>query len=130
VLDALHDRSPEASPVRCWPHHFDLATLLTFPATSPGGEPSSVGVGMSPGDESQPGPYFYVNGWPHPDPDALPRLDGAGHWNAEGWVGAVLPADAVVSAPRPAEQAVRVDTFVTEAVGAMRAVVLAARGPA
>ncbi len=42
-----------SSPVRCWPHHFDIAASIAKGA-------SSVGVGMSPGDASYDRPYFYV----------------------------------------------------------------------
>jgi hypothetical protein len=42
-----------ASPVRCWPHHFDLATLTTLPARNADAT-GYVGAGLSPGDE-----YYY-----------------------------------------------------------------------
>ena len=73
------------SPVRCWPHHFDIAALMVS------GE-RSVGVGMSPGDASYAQPYFYVSPWPAPAPDQLPILHSRGHWYTEGWTGAVLTA--------------------------------------
>src|SRR4051794_19514996 len=43
---------PEASPVRCWPHHFDLGTLLRQP-----GPGRTIGAGFSPGDGSYAEPY-------------------------------------------------------------------------
>ena len=124
LLEPLAAASPEASPVRCWPHHFDLATLLTFPATDPKGDARHVGIGFSPGDASIGAPYYYVSGWPPPDPKDLPPLAGAGSWNIQGWVGAVLTADAIVAVGAPAEQRALVDGFLTEAVAAMRSVVL------
>jgi hypothetical protein len=39
-----------ASDVRCWPHHFDLATLISFP-TRETDVTGYVGAGLSPGDE-------------------------------------------------------------------------------
>ena len=58
-------RPGNASPVRCWPHHFDLATLIELP---PGASAVSatIGVGLSPGDGSYEEPYFYVTPWPYP----------------------------------------------------------------
>ena len=50
-----------APVVRCWPHHFDMATLFNL------GEDRSIGVGFSPGDESYDEPYFYCTPWPPPD---------------------------------------------------------------
>ena len=34
-----------ASPVRCWPHHFDLATLVSLPGGAPSGA-RTIGVGL------------------------------------------------------------------------------------
>lgn len=79
-----------ASPVRLWPHHFDIATLISLDDV--GGEDArSIGVGLSPGDETYGTPYFYVSPWPYPDKDALPEL-GAGHWHTEGYTAAILEA--------------------------------------
>jgi hypothetical protein len=47
---------PTASDVRCWPHHFDLATLFSFP-TQNADATGYVGAGLSPGDE-----YFHGTG--------------------------------------------------------------------
>jgi hypothetical protein len=81
-LEDLRSRL-NGSEVRCWPHHFDIATLIDL------GEGRSVGAGMSPGDEGNSQPYFYVNVWPYPKPEKLPPLP-VGRWNTEGWTGAVL----------------------------------------
>jgi hypothetical protein len=79
LLRAIHD------DVRCWPHHFDIATLLEFE----GGK--SIGAGRSPGDESCGEPYWYVNHYPATTRRNLPPLAGGGSWHTEGWVGAILP---------------------------------------
>jgi len=86
---------PGASPVRCWPHHFDIATLVSLDAG--GGEHArSIGVGLSPGDASYAEPYFYVTPWPYPEKKDQPALP-VGAWHETGWFGAVLTASQLVS---------------------------------
>jgi hypothetical protein len=104
ALTELRTVNPTASPVRCWPHHFDIAVLI--PLDSPDVEPDpekarSVGAGMTPGDTTYSDPYWYVTPWPYPEsPDlsALPELPSGANWHTEGWIGAVLIGDAVVRA--------------------------------
>ncbi len=80
-----------ASAPRCWPHHFDLATLITLPDVPRRGT-RTVGVGLSPGDDSYKEPYFYIGPYPHPKPDRLKPLASLGRWHTQGFVAAVLPA--------------------------------------
>ena len=91
VLEELKARI-DGAEVRCWPHHFDIATLATF------GPGRSSGAGMLPGDAMYPEPYYYVNAYPAPGqaPKGL-TLEGGGAWNTEGWFGAVLTASRLVS---------------------------------
>ncbi len=91
LLKDIAAKHSGASPIKLWPHHFDLATLITVKKPSePGGEDGvSVGAGVSPGDGGTPVPYWYVTPWPYPDKDTLPELP-AGRWNTDGWVGALL----------------------------------------
>ncbi|HEX3865177.1 MAG TPA: hypothetical protein VHV78_00440 [Gemmatimonadaceae bacterium] len=70
--------------VRCWPHHFDIATLLR---TSSG---STIGVGMEPGDIYYNEPYYYVNVNPPPAQPLGVELSGRGEWHTNEWFGAVL----------------------------------------
>ena len=87
---------PGPSPVRCWPHHFDIATYVGLESgdfeTARG-----IGVGMSPGDETYGQPYFYINPWPHLDAKNLPQLFAPGHWHTEGFVGAIATGEEVLS---------------------------------
>ncbi len=94
-----------SSPVRCWPHHFDIATQI-------GSGDRSTGVGMSPGDGSYSQPYFYVSPWPYPDVSTLPPLV-LGHWHTEGWVGAVLTAEEIL--PKT-DQRISVESFMQRAI--------------
>lgn len=45
-----------AAPIVCSPYYFDLAVVLPVD----GRETAAVRAGFAPGDEHQPGPYFYV----------------------------------------------------------------------
>lgn len=105
----------QGSDIRCWPHHFDIATLITV---APG---RTVGVGLEPGDVYYDEPYFYGNMSPTPGIDALTAaLGGGGFWHTHEWVGAVLPASRIGDASRLREQ---VDAFLDSAVDACRALV-------
>jgi hypothetical protein len=81
LLRAIHD------DVRCWPHHFDIATLLEFD-----GGARTIGAGLSPGDATCDEPYWYVNYWPHDSLKERGRLSGGATWVSEGWNGAMLRA--------------------------------------
>jgi hypothetical protein len=119
--DRLRDvvaSTPAASPVRCWPHHFDIATLIRLDGTgAPQETARTIGVGMSPGDGSYAEPYWYVTPWPYPKsgaPAALP----AGHWHITGWFGAVLTAAELGIAIGDAGAGPRVATFLSAAISA------------
>jgi hypothetical protein len=103
-----------AGPVRCWPHHFDIATLLGE------GTARTIGVGLSPGDEELPAPYLYVTPWPYPRVDAPPALAGGGIWHTAGWFGALLPGEVLAEGPEPAAQAARARAFVGSALAACK----------
>ncbi len=83
------------TPVYGWPHHFDVALLHVIEGQ--GEAMRSVGVGLSPGDQSYAEPYVYVTPWPYPEA-ALPPLPAGGRWHTEGWTGAVLRASELVAA--------------------------------
>lgn len=127
ALRELAAQDPRASPVRCWPHHFDIATLLVIePATAqdpsseaPGGSGRSVGVGMTPGDGSYADAYWYATPWPYPASPELPALAGGGIWHKEGWVGAVLTATALRQ-----PQAQRFAEFMVSALAGCEAMVM------
>jgi hypothetical protein len=46
---------------------------------------------MTPGDEANHEPYYYVTPWPYPKEPPTPSLT-RGAWHTAGWFGAVLPA--------------------------------------
>jgi len=118
IQETVADES-SASPVRCWPHHFDVASLITLDAGVGAEEARSIGVGFSPGDGSYDQPYFYVTPWPYPDATHLPSLAGGMGWHTSGWTGAVLTAERLLSVP-PAEQQRTARTALGSAVSASR----------
>ncbi len=98
-----------SSPIRCWPHHFDIATQI-------GSGDRSIGVGMSPGDGNYQQPYFYVSPFPYPDVASLPAL-ASGTWHTKEWVGAVLIAEEIL--PKTDQQKF-VEHFLQGAISAVR----------
>lgn len=120
VLQALSALSTHASPVQCWPHHFDTAVLFSFDPDKDAEEGRSIGVGLAPGDSSYAEPYWYITHWPHADDPALPLLDGEGTWHTEGWLGAVLTATKIVGAGDARAQAERVMAFLRSGLAASR----------
>jgi hypothetical protein len=118
-LRSFAARTPGAGPVLCWPHHFDLASLLAVETGAAGEATKTIGVGLSPGDEFVAEPYWYVNHGPEAEDPALPPL-AAGEWFTEGWTGAILRGGELVGAgPAPAQQA-KLRAFLRSAVAASR----------
>jgi hypothetical protein len=115
ALTALVARMSGASDVRCWPHHFDLGSLAVVDTNPDGSLGSSIGLGLSPGDESYAEPYWYISPWPYPDAATLPALGSGGHWHGEGFTSAILLASDWLEGP-PDDQRKRLDAFLDEAV--------------
>lgn len=78
VLAELIGRNPdlEAEPIRLWPEHFDVATVIGSES-----EGRRANYGASPGDDDHPEPYLYVGPW-EPREGEL--------WNATAFSGAEL----------------------------------------
>jgi hypothetical protein len=100
VRRAMLAHGHHAPAPRCWPHHFDLATVTTFPL-SRGAATAYVGAGLSPGDRHYDEPYFYLSIYPAPDRSALPPLPPLGRWHVEDFTGAVATATAIRATARP-----------------------------
>lgn len=103
-----------ASEVRCWPHHFDIATLITL-----GDGEKTIGVGLAPMGGGYDSWYWYVTPWPYPEGASLPELAGPGSWHTGEWIGAVLPGE-VVTGEKAKRRRALVRSFLDEAVGAAR----------
>jgi hypothetical protein len=104
VLENISKNEKNISRVYCWPHHFDTAALITIERNSSPEKSKTIGVGLSPGDESYNEPYFYVSPWPNPEnKENLPKLNH-GHWHRQGWFGAVLAATEIIKNNDKSEQ--------------------------
>ncbi len=108
VLLPLAENIQGASPVRTWPHHFDMAVLITHDQAAT----HFTSVGLSPGDHHYDQPYFYTAPWPAPHPMSLPALRH-GMWHTKGFTAAVLPATQVWA---QSDQEILVKSFVTDTV--------------
>lgn len=117
VLNGIAEALPGALPVRCWPHHFDIATLQSL-----GGGQRWIGVGQSPGDDSYHQPYFYVTLPAVSASMTLPTLKSGGHWHTGSWTGAVLAGEHIVRQGSAGEQDAFVTSWLKEAIEAARRV--------
>ena len=115
VLTRLASVTPKASEVRCWPHHFDIATLIEVEPARGTESARTVGVGLEPGDNYYAEPYVYVNMYPAPPASrATALLAGGGCWHTNEWLGAVLPSSRL----RAADQRAQLESFIGSAVAA------------
>ena len=96
VRTAMAGRGFAASAVRCWPHHFDIATLALLDAIGVD-HVRSANAGLSPGDDWYDEPYFYVSPYPYPDAARLPALPPLGHWHMRGFTAAIAPATLILA---------------------------------
>lgn len=118
VLEQISWTVPGATPVRTWPHSFEMSTQVRL---TPEGDasPRFIVLGLAPPGKLAPGGYWYVAPW-----GAAPgSLDGEwkdlphGSWSKpENELPiAVLPIADVVSTEDPTEQHGRVAAFLAEA---------------
>ena len=91
VRDGLLKRHIKAPAVRCWPHHFDMDSLIQL------GGNRAVGSGFCPGDEFCDEPYFYISIYPEPFIPSLPLLPPVGHWHSYKFIAALAPAHKIVA---------------------------------
>ena len=83
-----------------------MATLVKVEGNPDPELAKSIGVGLSPGDETYPEPYYYVTPWPYPEREKpLPDLP-AGEWHTVGWTGAVLHYRDLVALPAEQQETI------------------------
>lgn len=125
ALGRFERETPDAGELLCWPHHFDIASLVVLEMDRGGDAVRTVGVGLSPGDGFIAEPYWYVNHDPETTRRELPPL-AEGEWFREGWTGAVLRGSALVAAGDASAQEGRLRAYLASAVPASRALALEA----
>jgi hypothetical protein len=76
----------EATPVRLWPEHFDIAIELGCEERG-----LRANYGLSPGDEQHGEPYLYVGPW-------SAAIDDRELWNGHGFSGAELSYSELIAA--------------------------------
>ncbi|MGH7603628.1 MAG: hypothetical protein ACRENK_06475 [Gemmatimonadaceae bacterium] len=116
LLNSISRSIHEASEVRCWPHHFDIATIIQATPNR------TIGIGLDPGDNYYDEPYFYVNMNPQPSAAQAKQrpLWGRGAWHTRRWVGAVLTGSRIGAA---SEQERHAREFIDSAVSACRGLI-------
>lgn len=98
ALTGFSDRNSSLSPtpIRCWTHHYDIATEVNFQGSG-SNDVTTIGLGFSPGDGHYDEPYFYVSPWSAIDQGELPAPSVLGHWHTDGFVGIVATASEVLT---------------------------------
>ncbi len=124
VLNMLREQAKtwafSVADVRCWPHHFDMATLITLNNEPNPEKAKSINAGFSPGDGNYDLPYWYVSPWPYPPQGSqLPALQGGGMWHTQGFTAAVLNMQQAV-AGNTNQQATNLLAFLTSAIESCR----------
>ena len=114
IRGQMSARGLTPSPVRTWPHHFDMATLTLLEVGNTD-HARSVNAGFSPGDEHYEEPYFFVSPYPYPDAAKLPPLPALGHWHVRGFTAAIAPASRILAVTG---SQTAVEAFLTAAVDA------------
>jgi hypothetical protein len=112
----MRARGHAPSPVRTWPHHFDMASLTLLEAGD-AEHARSLNAGFSPGDEHYQEPYFYLSPYPYPDPAKLPALSAVGHWHVHGFTAAIAPASRILAT---ADRQASAEAFLAAASMALR----------
>jgi hypothetical protein len=107
---------PNFGEPRCWPHHFDHASLAVVARDGDDSMTKTIGVGITPPDSMDSSGYIYVSPWRRDDSGDVdtPELDH-GTWTARGSGPpmAMLPVTYLAQANDSSEA---VSVFVAQAV--------------
>ncbi|NER78696.1 MAG: hypothetical protein F6K42_03785 [Leptolyngbya sp. SIO1D8] len=115
---------PGPNEIRMWPHHFDIAVLVTLEEGDPE-TAKAFGFGFEPGDSSCEQPYFYTYPWPRSQrPEILPALTGLGQWTpADTWFGTLLAGEDICKVTADQQQAA-VDAYLRDAAEHCRVIAI------
>ena len=87
---------PGPSPVRLWPHHFDIATLIAL-EEGDFENARAVGAGLAIPDKLHKEYYFYTYPWPRHERKKLPPLRSNCSYQHEGFFGAAQLMSKVIA---------------------------------
>ncbi|MEM9065655.1 MAG: hypothetical protein AAGB51_09225 [Planctomycetota bacterium] len=108
LLDRAAGAMPGCEPVRCWPHHFDIAMLGVLARNGSGAMTRTVGLGLTPPDALSERGYWYVSPWSAAPLNAQSIAElPLGRWVERGGAlpMAVLDVDICLAASDPAAAA-------------------------
>jgi len=93
ALKEVLKRSNLESPIRVWPHHFDIGAYSSFKDASN----IAVGFGLAVPDAICAEHYFYISGYEGHDAVSTEGFSSLtnGHWKNDGFKGAILPASKI-----------------------------------
>lgn len=94
VLNQVKKHFVDAAPIRVWPHHFDMGSLIPVQPTTTGETNKSIGFGWAIPDDHLLEPYFYINYYNvnKKEPSIkMPKLQSDGQWHCKAWTGIVFP---------------------------------------
>jgi hypothetical protein len=128
ILERFVRDDPYASEVRLWPHHFDIASLVTVVPHRDPERAKSVNVGFSFGDETYGEPYAYVSPWPYPTSRSEAPPLTYGGWHTEGFFAAVFRGSDLLAGGGEG-QAQRVERFLAQASDLSRTMLGVPLGP-
>lgn len=113
VLKQVIANVNEATLIRCWPHHIDLATNIIVQRDENGSLLRTIGVGITPPDTYYNEPYFYMRIWSRDNLEIteFPELN-AGRWHQKDWTGAVLKISKLASKNNINDQVEVMTTFI------------------
>ncbi len=116
------DISPGPDPVRTWPHHYDIAFLISL-EEGDFNTARAVGAGFCPGDKAYDQPYFFTYPWPRSNrPADLPPLVAPGEWTRDDvFFGTVVTGEALKEI---ANQEAAVESYLIDAIEKCRAIAL------
>ncbi|MEO0469839.1 MAG: hypothetical protein AAF206_09485 [Bacteroidota bacterium] len=121
VMQAYADLFSHATPVRTWPHHFDIGTYIPLGFDAEGETNLSITLGLAIADPYSDAYYFYVNHWARDQEiqyGQLPSLAEGGHWNQQDFVGAILPLSFALKPGDKVSQIQRIQSFMNSAIEA------------
>ena len=121
VMEAYAAEFAHASPVRTWPHHFDMGTYVPIRLDESGGVVNSLTMGLAIADSEVDEYFFYLTSWSREGKYAtepLSELPSGGCWGLKDDAGAVLKLSEVVRHPSAEAQMQAISTFLEAAIGA------------